>query len=343
MGDRRLHVIGSYPAATAEDAMRDMLEKAAPHLAYLPDGETGERRDWIVHIINGLRGHPDLRVRTDGDWSDYEHQLTFAVRRGHRLHGDSLDFGHAAAHAAARPAFEALRTEYGRPDLRFQVGIPGDLDMAVFTLGPTGPFTHRRPFTESAVREITRIHAVAGDDVVFQLEVPAEQVFVATAPGPLRPVVARWAGRGVAALARRSPDGARFGIHLCLGDLGHKALARTVDASPAVHLANAIARSWPAGRPLEYVHAPLAAGDEPPSLDPAYYAPLAALRLPVGTRFVAGLLHESRSTEELRGVLAAIEAAIGHPVDVAASCGYGRRTVQEAQRTLDQGVDLCTS
>ncbi|WP_300008735.1 hypothetical protein [Pseudonocardia sp.] len=343
MVERRLHVIGSYPAATAPEAMREMLARAAPHLAYLPDGETGERRDWIVHIINGLREYPDLVVRKEGDWSDYGNQLNFAVRRGHRLSGDTLDFGHSTAHAAARPAFEELRAEHGRPDLPFQVGIPGDLDMAMFTLGPTGPFTHRRPFTEAALREIARIHAAAGDDVVFQLEVPAEQVFVAMAPGPLRTAVARWAGSGVAALARRSPAGARFGIHLCLGDLGHKALTRTGDASPAVRLANAIARSWPAGRPLEFVHAPLAAGDEPPSLDPAFYAPLAALRLPVGTRFVAGLLHEARSTEELRGVLAAIEAAVGHPVDVAASCGYGRRSVQDAQRTLDQGVALCAS
>ena len=220
MSDRRLHVIGSYPAATAEAAMSDMLSRAAPQLAYLPDGETGERRDWIVHIINGLRDHPDLRVRKEGDWSDYGHQLNFAVRRKHRLRGESMDFGHAAAYTAARPAFERLRLEHGRPDLPFQVGIPGDLDMAMFTLGPTGPFTHRRAFTDSAVREITEVHAAAGADVVFQLEVPAEQVFVAMAPRPLRGAVARWAGGGVAALARRAPQGARFGIHLCLGDLG---------------------------------------------------------------------------------------------------------------------------
>ena len=42
MVGRRLHVIGSYLAATAEDAMREMLARAGPHLAYLPDGETGE-------------------------------------------------------------------------------------------------------------------------------------------------------------------------------------------------------------------------------------------------------------------------------------------------------------
>lgn len=341
MSGRRIHAIGSYPAPTAQEAMRELLERAGPHLAYLPDGETGERRNWIVHIIEGLRDHPDLAVRREGGWTTYDDQLNYKVRRGHRLSGDGLDFGHTAAHAAARPVFEALRAELGRPDLTFQVGIPGDLDMAMFTLGPTGPFTHRRPFTDAAVREITRIHAQAGSDVLFQLEVPAEQVFVAMAPGPLRRAVARWAGSGVAALARRAPEGARFGIHLCLGDLAHKALTRVGDASPLVALANAVARNWPAGRPLEYVHAPLAAGDEPPSLDDAFYAPLSGLRMPVGTRFVAGLLHEGRSTDELRGVLAVVDRAVGHPVDVAAACGYGRRSREDALRTLEQGVALC--
>lgn len=336
-----MHVIGSYPASTPEEAMRDLLTVAAPHLAYLPDGETGARKDWVVGMINGLRSHPDLAVRKEGDWSDYAHQLNFKVRRGHRLRGETVDFGVADAQAGAWPAFERLRAEFGRPDLPFQVGIPGDLDLAMFALGPTGPLSHRRPFRESMLRDIARIHAVAGSDVVFQIEVPAEQAFVAMAPGPLRKAVATLVGAGIARLARDAPPGARFGIHLCLGDLGHKALTSPRDASPIVALANAIARGWPAGRPLDYLHAPLAAGDQPPVLESRFYAPLSGLRLPVGTRFVAGILHERRTVAELRALTAAIDVAVGHPVDVAASCGYGRRSKADAQTTLQQGVALC--
>jgi len=341
MADRRLHVIGSYPADTAEQAMREMLRRAGRHLAYLPDGETGERREWIAHIIRSLRGHPDLELRQDGSWSTYADPLTFRVRRGHRLTGASLDFGHVAAYAQARPVFERLRSEFGRPGLAFQVGIPGDLDMAMFALGRTGPFTHRQPFTDAAVREIEDIHRRAGDEVLFQLEVPAEQVFVAMAPWPLRAAVARWTGGGIAELARRAPAGARFGVHLCLGDLAHEALTRIADAGPLVALANAIARRWPAGRSLEFLHLPLAAGDDQPSLDRAFHAPLRGLRLPPHTRIVAGLLHEARTAEEHRQVLATVEDAVGAPVDVAASCGLGRRNRLAAEHTLERGVELC--
>ena len=45
--------------------------------------------------------------------------------------------------------------------------------------------------------------------------------------------------------------------------------------------------------------------------DPAFYRPLRRLDLPDGTRFVAGLLHEGRSVDELRPLLADVESLLG--------------------------------
>jgi hypothetical protein len=106
-------------------------------------------------------------------------------------------------------------------------------------------------------------------------------------------------------------------------------------------LLNAVAARWPSGHRLELVHAPLAAGVEPPPLDPAFYARLSALRLPSDTRFVAGLLHEGRTADELRTAVAAVEDALGRPVDLAASCGLGRRDREMARTILRQGSQLC--
>jgi hypothetical protein len=89
-----------------------------------------------------------------------------------------------------------------------------------------------------------------------------------------------------------------------------------------VKLTNAIVQRWPVGRPLEYVHAPLAAGQDPPPLDESFYQPLAQRRLSAEARFVAGFLHENRSMDELRRILATIDVRIGQPVDVAASYGW---------------------
>jgi hypothetical protein len=337
---RAIHMIGSYPAETTTEAMNEMLELAGPCLVTLPDGETGERRNWIAVVIENLRTHPDLEVRREGDFSDYGKLLNFRVRRGHRLRGESLHFGYPEVHAAARPVFDTVRKAHSLTDLTFQIGMPTGLGMSMFSMGPQGPLLHRRAFTEAIAREITRIRTDAGDDVLIQLEMPAELAFVAMSPAPLRAAVAAWLARTVAALVRLTPEGTSFGLHLCMGDLAHTALFRMRDAGPVVVLLNALAARWPSGHRLELVHAPLAAGVEPPPLDPAFYARLSALRLPEHTRFVAGLLHEGRTADELRSAVAAVEDALGRPVDLAASCGLGRRDRETARSILRQGAQL---
>jgi hypothetical protein len=152
--------------------------------------------------------------------------------------------------------------------------------------------------------------------------------------------MATFLGRGVARLARESPHGARFGIHLCLGDMNHRALANMSDATPVVLLANALVKAWPAGRPLEYIHAPFAAANKVPRTDPAWYASLTKLKLPADTRFIAGFAHEDQDLEQQRQIRTMIERNVGREVDVATSCGLGRRTRPAAVAALERTAAL---
>src|ERR1700722_6411848 len=95
------------------------LDRLGPDLDYLPDGETGERRNWIINVIERFRNHPDLRVVKAGGRSDYDHLPRFALRRGHRLYGAALDLGIVAAARDAQAAFRDLREAAGRERLRF--------------------------------------------------------------------------------------------------------------------------------------------------------------------------------------------------------------------------------
>jgi hypothetical protein len=47
--------------------------------------------------------------------------------------------------------------------------------------------------------------------------------------------------------------------------------------------------------------------------------------------------------DELRWLLAAIESQVGQPVDVAASCGLGRRGTAAAEAVMPQSVQLCST
>ncbi|MEP6799870.1 MAG: hypothetical protein ABI890_17055, partial [Lapillicoccus sp.] len=191
-----------------------------------PDGETGERQNWIVSIVDGLAEHPDLERERSGDWSDYDRTPRLSVRRGRRLYGANLDFGHVAAARASWVEFCALREQSGLSGLTFQAGVPGDFDVAMFTLGPVGALRHRTPFTEATLAEIRGVSEVTSGDVVFQIEVPVELVMVARAPAPLRATAARLAARNVTRLAAAAPVGTRFGVHLCLEDMNNRPSAR---------------------------------------------------------------------------------------------------------------------
>ena len=340
MAPRHAHLVGSLPGADAEEAMRLALDTVGPQLRCLPDGETGERNHWILHIEAALRAHPDLELAKEGDWSDYDRTAVLKVRKGHRLLGAGLDLGHVGPALASWPVFERLRAQAARPDLSFLVGLPGDLDIAMFTLGPLGALRHRRAFTEATVGSIRRIQEQLGDQVVFQIEIPAELVLLARAPAPARSTLAAVLARGVVGVAAGAPVGTRLGVHLCLGDMNHKAYGAMSDVSPLVQLANAIAARWPTDRTLEYIHAPFAGAEVPPSTDPAFYAPLNGLRLPPSVAFIAGFAHEKQPLAAQQQIRDRIDGHVGRPVDIAAACGLGRRTRPDAEANLRRVAEL---
>jgi hypothetical protein len=319
------------------------LDLLGPHLISLPDGETGERRNWIISIIESLREHPDLELAKSGDWSDYDRTPRLKIRRGHRLYGANLDFGHVAAVRESWPVFRELREAAGLPDLTFQSGVPGDFDLAMFTLGPAGALLHREPFTEATITEIRGVTEVTGGEVVFQIEVPVELVMVARAPAAGQAAAARLAARATVGLAAAAPAGAGFGIHLCVGDMNNRALGSMRDVGPLVALANAIVAGWPPDKRLDFIHAPFSAANNPAPVDPEFYAPLERLRIPESTRFVAGFAHEAQSLDDQHRVRDLVDAGVGREVDVSSACGLGRRSAEDGRAVLERTAELCRS
>ena len=328
---RRTHLVGAWPGRGPEHAMEQALSRLAPHLDRLSDGETGDRHLWCTPVIEKLRANPDVEILRDGDWSDYEQVAQWKVRDGHTLDPANLRMHYALAFRNSYPSFRILRENHGRPDLRYQVGIVAPIDLAIYAFGEAA-FADPSildAWQVATVRDIAEIHAEAGDDVVFQLETVVALVAIAQADDDAQPAVASQMAETMLDTVRRSPAGARFGIHLCLGDFHHTAYGAMRDVRPLVLLANAIAAGFPDDRVLEYVHAPFAAAKEPPIEAESFYEPLRELALPDDTRFIAGFLHESLDTDAHRELLARIERLAGREVDVAAACGLGRRDSDE--------------
>jgi hypothetical protein len=336
---RQAHLVGSIPGADAGEAMALAVERLGGSLDFLPDGETGERRNWIISMLDAFRAHPVLEIAKDGDWSDYDKTPRFRIKHGERLHGADLDLGIVAAAQQALPAYRQIQAQEpadgSQHRLGYQVGIPGDIDLAMFTFGPSGPLRRRRPFTEALATTMQQTHRLVGDDVLFQIEIPVELVLLARAPRPARAGLARVLARSVAGLALAAPAGARFGVHLCLGDMNHRALGRLTDAEPLTQLGNALVTHWPLSRPLRYIHVPLAAADQAPKDDPSFYEPLRGLRLG-SARLIAGFAHEDQDLDAQRRIRQHVETAVGHPVDISTSCGLGRRDRTAAIAAMDR-------
>jgi hypothetical protein len=325
---RALHFLGTMPQFdNSRAALKWQLTDLDGRLRRLTGGETGPRLLWFVPMIKELKAAPGIRALRDGDWTDYDDVDRLAVRRGARL--TAVDIPLRIAEHAREDLAVLAELDPAQP-LPLQIGVPGYLDMALFIFGPLGVIRHARAFLTAVAAQITEIRRDAGERVVFQLEVPAALIAVVSAPALLRPLLAEFMAHLVTRPVGRAPQGTRFGVHLCLGDLGHHALKQLADASPLVLLANAIARRWPAGRHLDYVHLPMSGGDVPPTTDPRFYAPLRRLRLPADVDLIAGIAHEDQDPQAQLTVRRLAEDALGRPVDIATSCGLGRRTPEAA-------------
>jgi hypothetical protein len=176
---------------------------------------------------------------------------------------------------------------------------------------------------------------------VFQIETPAALIAVASGDDAAAAGTAGHLAAMTVQLPAAMPEGTRFGVHLCLGDLNHKSLANTKDITPAVLVANELAAAWTSGRTLEFIHVPFAAAEEPPSFDPAFYEPLRQLDIPESVRFIAGCIHESPSSDKQVELLKLIENRLGREADVAAACGLGRRPdVSQAWDAMEKALLL---
>ncbi|NKY58307.1 hypothetical protein [Nocardia flavorosea] len=350
--------MGSLPAQldSPAKAMAFAVDTAGEFLdGTVPGGEADPyRAQWYIRpIIDRLDSIPALAPVRRGDWSTLRSRNTFRLRAGRSLGEADIDTALGYAEEAGRATVALADMRRTDPGLRLQVGIPTPFVIGFIAFEARmlvlrrrsarrgdRSFPYYRPIFDATVREINRIHETLRDNVVFQLELPAETLLCGHAPAVLRQAVAAAAGRAIARLVARAPHDARFGVHLCYGSLGDKPVVAPRSTAPVVTLANAIARYWPAGRHLEFVHLPIGDGTQAP-VRPRYYGPLARLELPAATRLVAGLAHPTQPLTQARQSLTVAESAYGGLVDVAAPCGLGRYdTVDRARSAVAHAVAL---
>ena len=357
MAERKVLLIGSLPFDNEEDAMARSLDILGEHLFSLPDGEIGEKTDefpsgkrscfvmtailecvadsqnWT--IVQEMDPHED-----NGFMKDFKGRYILAPNHPPSEMHKHMNFGYHEYFKQNYPIFKRLRDERGLGHVKFQVCIPSAWNLVPLMMSPVKALRYMSSFTRRLAEEANEIINIGGDDVIIQVDIPAELAMAYYLPN----FATGFAVNRVLQLIERLDSNASIGLHMCMGDLHNEIVSHHPKTlKKMANFSNRLVEAWPDTHKLEYIHFPLAEAADPPKLDPGFYSALSEITLPQETRFVAGFIHEKLTEDQLKELLRTIEDTRGEPVDIASSCGLGRRTTDVGQYLLDMASRIAVS
>jgi hypothetical protein len=325
---RDVHLIGSVPLGSAREVFETVSAVLGPHLKRIPDGETGERSDWITWLEPVFSENPALeksdelfRIHATGTA-----RIRYRLRPGKTV--DDVTFGNLFYADIAKESyaeFAALKKQGVVPKgVRFQIDlVPAHSVIWLFLQDdlhqPLDPL-----FNAALKREIDKIAAaLPHDQIAIQFDV-ASAVFARlqrNEPNPYgmdRSAMLECFSEILADLADHVPADIELLFHFCYGDSNHKHVVEPRDMADMVDMANYL--SADIRRQIQLIHMPVPRD----RVDDGYFRPLARLTLRPETGLCLGLVHYTDGIEGTRRRLATAERhAPGF--SIATECGFGRR------------------
>ncbi|GAA1723630.1 hypothetical protein [Fodinicola feengrottensis] len=312
-----VHLVGSVPLESAEAVFRAAAGTLGPYVRRIPDGETGDRTNWIRYQLSVVADHPSFEPDVDGP----PPQPRFRLRTGVDASGLAFgSLGYARVALRSYETFAALKAAGVVPaDTRFQVSLPTPIAIMIAFVTERDQAAVEAAYRAAMLAEVADILAVVpAEELAVQWDVAIE---IALLEG------IRTAGvdasqaalvRRLADLAAQVPAPAEVGFHLCYGDSGHQHFVQPTDTALLTRVANGIVEA--VHRPPAWIHLPVPRD----RVDEAYFAPLKALRLPENTQLFLGLVHATDGLAGARRRMAAAGTA-GQSFGVGTECGLGRR------------------
>lgn len=341
MANRNIYLVGSAPFRDETEMFETVSAAFGDRLRWIPDGETGDRLDWVTWLEPVFANSAAL-YKSDEIFKLHDSAGGFrryALRPGHKASEvtfDNLFYADIAQKSYA--TFARLKRE-GKiaATTKFQIDlVPAHSVLWLYTVDelhePLDPL-----YNEAVKREVDKIaKTLPHDQIAIQFDV-ASAVFArlqratANAYGANKDEMFENFSNIMADLANRVPADIDVLFHLCYGDNNHKHSVEPIDAGDMVEFTNRLVRKL--RRPTQLVHMPVPRDRS----DDAYYAPLSKLDLPAETELCLGLVHH---TDGVDGTLKRIETAKKYVKDfaVGTECGFGRRvpaTIPELLRIHD--------
>jgi len=341
-----VHLVGSVPMAGAEEVFREVSAALGPRLKRLPDGETGERLNWVGHLEKVFEGS-DALERTDTLFKIHPTATGWYRRRLKSgktpadVRFDNLFYADFAV--ASYRIFKRLKSEGRIPrGVRFQVDlVPAHSVLWLFTVdelhAPLDPV-----YNAALKREIDRIAAaIPHEELAIQFDV-ASAVFArlerneASSYGRTKQETQETFSAILVDLGSHVPPGIELLYHLCYGDNQHKHVVEPSDMDDMVEFTNRVLSR--VTRPVQLVHMPVPRNRS----DDAYFRPLQRLALRPETELCLGLVHH---TDGVEGTRRRLETARRHArsFSIATECGFGRRRPETIPELLRIHAEVAAS
>jgi hypothetical protein len=331
-----LLLVGSIPLDTVEQVFRQVGGPLGRWLAYMPDGEIGDRRYWIDGIAYRVfNGHPEIETlrRPAPDANGVENwrplgmhdQFQFRVKPGIaqvRFGDPGWRLGYTKDAVSSHFVFRQLQKEGVIPaGVRFQVCLP--LTYSAIGLFFPEPADHAKivPGVTAAFRAevVKMVELIPPAELAIQWDLAVENRLVDTALAQGGQAAAETLAARLAApaaeIAPAIPPTVALGFHGCFGTLSGWPSRRPSSLAGTVIMLNAMIAA--AGRRVDFLHFPTLGTD-----DDGFVAPLAQLQSG-GAKVYLGAVHHLHDTDGLRRQLRSARRYLAQ-FGVAAPCGFGR-------------------
>src|SRR5689334_5801483 len=275
---RHVHLVGSVPLRSAREVFATVSRVLGCRLKRIPDGETGERSDWITWLEPAFSGNPALEKSNEL----FRVHATGTARIRYRLRpGKSADdvrfhnLFYADIATASYADFSVLKQKGVVPkNCRFQIDLVPAHSVIWLFLQDDLHAPLDSVYNDSLKREIDKIaQALPHREIAIQFDV-ASAVFARlqrgepNAYGRTRAEMLDSFSAILADLAEHVPSDIELLFHFCYGDSNHRHVVEPTNMADMVDLANYICAD--VKRSVQLIHMPVPRH----RADDAYFEPL---------------------------------------------------------------------
>jgi len=240
-----VHFNGSVNLPDTETVFRELVTQVPVGVSRLPDGETGDRQNWIFFQLHKFRQTPGIEEADVSDQFAEKRQPMPKVRLAEGADPSLIpwpDLGYATAYHESFQTFQRLRKEGSLPKgIRFQAQYPTPLASVSAWFVEEDQQRVEAPYQAALFADLDRLLSIVPhDQLAVQWDVAVEFSILeggfVTAPWQsLDTIVQR-----LVECVHRVPRDVPVGMHLCYGDNEHQHFVEPESLWTQVRLANAV-------------------------------------------------------------------------------------------------------